>query len=155
MEPSSEYSPSFAISDIDGYHILFYTNYLKFNHRAALQAFVQCKRLPLSLDIHIVHSLKYLKPVKWGDAVSIRSSILHVESGEDDRSRVTMYHEWTRKPNQGEGLETCNQAVIEYNLRFRASMARQAITGKLESNCNTLCVYIYIYWTVIIDRIEG
>lgn len=132
LEASSEYRPTFAISDIDGYHILFYTNYIKFNHRAMLNAITSQGLNVLSVDLDKIQVLKYMKPVKWGDTVTIRTTVLSLSkvTEKDDTQRnwdrdrgpgdciwdITAFHEWVRHADDTTGIpkETCNQAIAQY-----------------------------------------
>ena len=59
-----------SISDTDGYGIIFYSNYLKYNIRAAFNLLMSgALKEKCRVSLLGVESMKYLKQGNWGDKI--------------------------------------------------------------------------------------
>ena len=90
------YQVKVGICDIDSYNMIFYSNYLKYNERAAYHVIGECR-------IQNVRIIKYLRSVQWESNVCIESHILST-----NENTVDLLHVWLcdGKP--------MNQSVIKY-----------------------------------------
>ena len=91
----SKFDVRVGIIDIDSYDMIFYSNYVRYNTRAAVQFFGEAdvaahtRLTGQHLRLTGIEVIKYLKPVRWTDAV-------HIETACVSRSAhtVTLFHQW-------------------------------------------------------------
>eukprot|EP00924_Labyrinthula_sp_SR-Ha-C_P002856 snap_masked-scaffold_13-processed-gene-8.62-mRNA-1 protein AED:1.00 eAED:1.00 QI:0/-1/0/0/-1/1/1/0/284 len=103
-----KFHPVLAISDIDGYNILFYSNYVKYNHRAAFEI---CHVLGSvgSCSIKEVVQMSFLGQVKWEDEVFINSNVYQVSINTHSLNLIIL-HEWVVDGR------VANRSLITYKL---------------------------------------